>query len=81
MKSIIQTIIFACVLQIFAGGVFTTYMLDRANVISRDYTDNALRLQYNQLQQQLSSEREGMHDWVDKRINLRLSQLPKENRQ
>lgn len=81
MKSIIQTIIFACVLQIFAGGVFTTYMLDRASVLSRDYTDNALRLQYNQLQQQFSNEREGMHDWVDKRINLRLSQLPKEHKQ
>ena len=80
MKSIIQTIIFACALQIVAG-VFTTYMLDRASVLSRDYTDNALRLQYNQLQQQFSNEREGMHDWVDKRINLRLSQLPKENKQ
>lgn len=81
MKSIIQTIIFACVLQILAGGVFTTYMLDRASVLSRDYTDNALRLQYNQLQQQFSNEREGIHDWVDRRINLRLSQLPKENKQ
>lgn len=81
MKAVIQTIMLACVLQIFAGGVFTVYMLDRANVISRDYTDNALRLQYNQLQQQLSREREGMHDWVDKRINLRLSQLPKEHKQ
>jgi hypothetical protein len=81
MKPIIQTIIFASVLQILAGAVFTTYMLDRASVLSRDYTDNALRLQYNQLQQQFSNEREGMHDWVDKRINLRLSQLPKEQKQ
>lgn len=81
MKSIIQTIIFACVLQIFAGGVFTTYMLDRANVISRDYTDNALRLQYNQLQVERSQEREDLHQWIDKRIELRLSQLPKERKQ
>lgn len=81
MKSIIQTIIFACVLQIFAGGVFTTYMLDRANVLSRDYTDNALRLQYNQLQVQFSNEREGMHAWLDKRIDLKLSQMPKERKQ
>lgn len=81
MKAVIQTIMLACVLQIFAGGVFTVYMLDRASVVSQSYTDNALRLQYNQLQQQFSNEREGMHDWVDKRINLRLSQLPKEHKQ
>jgi hypothetical protein len=80
MKAVIQTIMLACVLQILAGGVFTVYMLDRASVVSQSYTDNALRLQYNQLQQQFSNEREGMHDWVDKRINLRLSQLPKEHK-
>lgn len=74
MKSIIQTIIFACVLQIFAGGVFTTYMLDRANVLSRDYTDNALRLQYNQLQVQFSDERNSMKEYVEKIVALRINQ-------
>jgi len=74
MKSIIQTIIFACVLQILAGGVFTTYMLDRASVLSRDYTDNALRLQYNQLQIQFSDERSGMKEYVEKIVDLRINQ-------
>ena len=74
MKSIIQTIIFACVLQIFAGGVFTTYMLDRADVFSRDYTDNALRLQYNQLQVQFSDERNSMKEYVEKIVALRINQ-------
>jgi len=74
MKSIIQTIIFACVLQILAGGVFTTYMLDRASVLSRDYTDNALRLQYNQLQVQFSDERSSMKEYVEKIVALRINQ-------
>lgn len=74
MKSIIQAIMLACVLQIFAGGVFTTYMLDRANVLSRDYTDNALRLQYNQLQVQFSDERNGMKEYVEKIVDLRINQ-------
>lgn len=74
MKSIIQTIIFACVLQILASGVFTTYMLDRASVLSRDYTDNALRLQYNQLQVQFSDERNSMKEYVEKIVALRINQ-------
>ncbi len=74
MKSIIQTIIFACVLQILAGGVFTTYMLDRASVLSRNYTDNALRLQYNQLQVQFSDERNSMKEYVEKIVALRINQ-------
>jgi hypothetical protein len=74
MKSIIQTIIFACVLEVLAGGVFTTYMLDRASVLSRDYTDNALRLQYNQLQVQFSDERSSMKEYVEKIVALRINQ-------
>jgi hypothetical protein len=74
MRAVIQTIMLACVLQIFAGGVFTTYMLDRASVLSRDYTDNALRLQYNQLQIQFSNERNGMKEYVEKIVDLRINQ-------
>jgi hypothetical protein len=74
MKAIIQTIMLACVLQIFAGGVFTVYMLDRANVVSQSYTDNALRLQYNQLQVQFSDERSGMKEYVEKIVDLRINQ-------
>lgn len=74
MKSVIQTIMFACVLQILAGGVFTTYMLDRANIISQAYTDNALRLQYNQMQVQFSDERSSMKDYVERVVSLRINQ-------
>lgn len=74
MKAVIQTIMLACVLQIFAGGVFTVYMLDRASVVSQSYTDNALRLQYNQLQVQFSNERSGMKEYVEKIVDLRINQ-------
>jgi hypothetical protein len=74
MKAVIQTIMLACVLQIFAG-VFTVYMLDRASVVSQSYTDNALRLQYNQLQVQFSDERSSMKEYVEKIVALRINQL------
>ncbi len=45
------------------------------------YTDEALRLRYNQLQLERSQERESLHAWIDKRIDLKISQLPKEYKQ
>lgn len=81
MVGIIRAIMLACVVQILAGGVFSTFMLDRANIVSQTYTDNALRLQYNVLQVERSQEREDLHTWIDRRIELRLSQLPKERKQ
>ena len=81
MVGIIRAIMLACVVQILAGGVFSTFMLDRANIVSQNYTDTALRLQYNQLQVERSQEREDLHTWIDRRIELRLSQLPKERKQ
>lgn len=45
------------------------------------YTDEALRLRYNQLQLERSQERESLHAWIDKRIDLKISQLPMEHKQ
>lgn len=81
MKSVIQAIMFACVLQMVVGAVFTTYLFNHASAVSEQYTDTALRLQYNVLQVERSQEREDLHTWIDKRIELRLSQLPKEHKQ
>ncbi|RLU06346.1 hypothetical protein CS078_21710 [Pseudomonas prosekii] len=80
MKSVIQAIMFACVLQMVVGAIFTTYLFNHASAGSEHYTDNALRLQYNVLQVERSQEREDLHTWIDRRIELRLSQLPKEHR-
>ena len=74
MKTIIRAIMLACAIQIFASGVFATYMLDRANILSQSYTDTALRLQYNQLQVERSQERDQLHEWMDRRIDLKLNQ-------
>ncbi|MFJ2684031.1 hypothetical protein ACIOYV_09840 [Pseudomonas sp. NPDC087342] len=74
MKAVIQAIMLACVLQILAGGVFTTYMLDRASAVSEQYTDTALRLQYNQMQVQFSDERSSMKNYVEKTVALRINQ-------
>lgn len=79
MVTIIRTIMFACVLQIVVGAIFTTYMLDRAGTISQSYTDNALRLQYNTLQLERRDEREDMRAWVDRRINLKIHEAMKTN--
>lgn len=69
MKTIIRTIMFCCIFQILASGVFATYMLDRASILSQNYTDTALRLQYNQLQIQFSDERSSMKDYVENRFS------------
>lgn len=74
MVTIIRAIMLACVVQILAGGVFSTFMLDRANVVSQTYTDTALRLQYNQLQTQFSDERTSMKEYVNKTVALRINQ-------
>lgn len=74
MKGIIRAIMLACVVQILAGGVFSTFMLDRANVVSQNYTDNALQLQYNQMQVQFSDERSSMKEYANKIVALRINQ-------
>lgn len=81
MRAIIQAIMFACVMQMVVGAVFTTYLFNHASAVSEQYTDTALRLQYNQLQVERSQEREDLHTWIDNRISLRLSQLPKEHKE
>ncbi|WNF55805.1 hypothetical protein [Pseudomonas sp. SG20052] len=74
MKGIIRAIMLACLVQILASGVFATYMLDRANIVSQSYTDTALRLQYNQMQVQFSDERSSMKEYVEKIVALRINQ-------
>lgn len=81
MKAVIQAIMLACVLQMVVGAIFTTYLFNHAGAVSQQYTDTALRMQYNQLQVERSQEREDLHTWIDRRIELRLSQLPKEHKQ
>ncbi len=74
MKAVIQAIMLACVLQIVVGAIFTTYLFNHVSAVSEQYTDNALRLQYNQLQVQFSDERNGMKKYIEKIVDLRINQ-------
>lgn len=54
---------------------------DEQDVSTRQYIDQQNQRLYNALQVQFSNEREGMHAWIDKRIDLKLAQPPKEYKQ
>lgn len=74
MKGIIRAIMLACVLQMVVGAIFTTYLFNHASAVSEQYTDTALRLQYNQMQIQFADERSSMKDYVEKIVSLRINQ-------
>jgi heme-binding NEAT domain protein len=74
MKGIIRAIMFAAVLQMVVGAIFTTYLFNHASAVAEQYTDTALRLQYNAVQLQFSDERSSMKDYVEKVVALRINQ-------
>jgi hypothetical protein len=85
MNSTIKAVVVACCLQIVVTLSMSVYLFDRANSRSEflatlaqanaaSYTDNVSLRYYNQTQQERSAEREDLHEWVDKRIDLRLAQ-------
>jgi hypothetical protein len=92
MKRIILAISLGFLAQIVIATGLTFWLSDHNNDMALQYaqmaernanayTDEALRLRYNQLQLERSQERESLHTWIDKRIDLKLSQLPKEHKQ
>ena len=81
MVNVIRAIMLACILQMVVGAIFTTYLFNHASAIAEQYTDTALRLQYNQLQVERRDEREDMRAWVDRRINLKIDKAMRELKQ
>lgn len=96
MRKLIRTIALGTLLQITVGAGLTAYLFDHANDVAlqyaqmternarahtNTYTDEQVLQAYNRILRERSQEREDLHEWVDKRINLRLSQLPKEHKQ
>lgn len=92
MKGIILAIGLGFLAQIVIATGLTFWLFNHNNDMALQYaqmsernanayTDEALRLRYNQLQLERSQERASLHAWIDKRIDLKLSQLPKENKQ
>lgn len=92
MKGIIIAIGLGFLAQIVIAASLTFWLSNHNNEMAiqyaqmaernaNSYTDEALLLRYNQLQLERSQERESLHTWIDKRIDLKLSQLPKEYKQ
>lgn len=88
MMSIMKAVMLGTLLQIAVGASLTVYLfnhtsdtaLQYAQMAERNaniYTDVIVRDQYNRLQREQSSEREDMKSWVDRRIDLKVSQALK----
>lgn len=92
MKGIIRAIALGASLQIAVGCCLTAWLfnhnidmaLQNVQMAERNanaYTDEVVRDQYNRLQIERSQEREDLHQYIDKRIDLKLSQALKGIRQ
>lgn len=92
MKGIIRAIALGALLQIAVGCCLTAWLFNHSNDMAlqyaqmaernaNTYTDDVVRDQYNRLQIERSQERESMQQFVDKRIDLKLSQAIKEIKQ
>ena len=88
MSGVIRAVIFGALLQIAVGTGLTVYLfnhtsdmaLQYAQMAERSantYADEVVRDQYNKLQLEQSQSREDMHAWVDRRIDLKVSQALK----
>ncbi|WP_204127087.1 hypothetical protein [Pseudomonas ogarae] len=89
MKKLIRTIALGTLLQIAVGAGLTAYLFDHANDVALQYaqmaernasaytdtyTDEQVLQAYNRILRERSQEREDLHAWVDRRIELKLSQ-------
>lgn len=92
MKGIIRAIALGALAQIAVATGLTVWLFNHNNDMAlqyaqmaernaNTYTEQVVRNQYNRLQLEQSQSREDMHTWVDRRIDLKLSQLPKEQKQ
>ncbi|MFJ3006149.1 hypothetical protein [Pseudomonas fluorescens] len=92
MASVIKAIVLAALGQVAVLALLIGYMgihTDNtakayAQLVERNahfYTDESLRNQYNTLQIERRDEREDIRAWVDRRIDLKVSQALKGGRQ
>ncbi|MBN3964314.1 hypothetical protein IMW75_03315 [Pseudomonas gregormendelii] len=88
MNGTIRAILAGAFLQILVGSGLTFYLFDHttdmalryAQMAERNaesYTDAAIQLHYNRMQIQFSEERESMRAYVQKTIDLKISQVRK----
>lgn len=91
MVAVIRAIVLAAIAQVAILALLNGYLFVHADNMSQvhsaiaernaaHYTDEVIRDQYNRLQVERSQEREDLHTWVDRRVDLKLSQI-KEKKQ
>lgn len=89
MSNIIKAIMLGALLQIAVSTGLTVYLFNRtgdmvqqyalfAEQNANRYTDKISRDQYNQLQIERSQEREDLHVWIDRRIDLKIQKAMEE---
>lgn len=89
MVSVIRAIVLSAIAQVVLLATLISYLFVHTDGTAQayallteqsaaHYTDEAVRDQYNLLQVERSQEREDIHAWVDKRIDLKISQAMKE---
>ncbi|KPG99429.1 hypothetical protein AEQ67_09840 [Pseudomonas sp. RIT-PI-q] len=89
MNAIIRSVIVACVIQVIAFVSLGSYIYTRNNqqaayyaaMAERNaaaYTDDVALRYYNELQVERSDERAALHEYIDKRIDLKLRQALEE---
>lgn len=92
MGNVIRAIVLAAIAQVTILALLIGYSFVHADNMSQvyaaiaernsaHYTDTALHDQYNAIQLQFQDERNSMHEFVDKRVDLKISQAIKEIKQ
>lgn len=85
MKGIIRAIALGAFIQVMVGAGLSVWLFNHNNDMAlqyaqmaernaNTYTDEQVLQQYNRLQLEQSQSREDMHAWVDRRIDLKISQ-------
>lgn len=85
MVSVIRAIVLAAIAQVMILALLIGYLFVHTDNMAKtyallaernanSYTTELVRDQYNQLQVEQSRERAQLHNWVDKRIDLKLSE-------
>jgi hypothetical protein len=91
MNKIIRTIALGFVVQIAVATGLTFWLFNHSNDMALQYaqmaernanayTDEQVMLHNNQLQLQFQAERSSLQEFVERRVNLRISQALKENK-
>ena len=89
MVTVIRAIVLAAIAQVAILALLIGYLFVHADNMSQvysaiaernaaHYTDEVVRAQYNAIQLQFQDERDSLHKFINKRVDLKISQAIKE---